>query len=171
MPPTIPINHYRIQWSSNTCLNTSPILKYSAFNEVQHHVTSTPIWMYRAKRKKQNPRLSMKRATISFQLNVLPKPHIKAQSIERTNQKNSGLTSVDRSTKATLSTYNTWIQVSRLQKIYHFQRKKLWFATVLLTAVMASTQEGRDLTVVLSQKKWWTTLLSQHGFRLRGVQS
>ena len=67
----------------------------------------------------------MKRATISFQLNVLPKPHIKAQSIERTNQKNSGLTSVDRSTKATLSTYNTWIQVSRLQKIYHFQRKKL----------------------------------------------
>ena len=67
----------------------------------------------------------MKRATISFQLNVLPKPHIKAQSIERTNQKNSGLTSVDRSTRATLSTYNTWIQVSRLQKIYHFQRKKL----------------------------------------------
>jgi hypothetical protein len=81
--------------------------------------------MYRAKRKKKKTRLSMKRATISFQLNVLPKPHIKAQSIERTNQKNSGLTSVDRSTKATLSTYNTWIQVSRLQKIYHFQRKKL----------------------------------------------
>ena len=54
-----------------------------------------------------------------------------------TNQKNSGLTSVDRSTRATLSTYNTWIQVSRLQKIYHFQRKKLWFATLLLTMVMA----------------------------------
>ena len=29
---------------------------------------------------------------------------------------------------------------------------------------MASTKEGRDLTVVLSQKKWWTTMLSQHGF-------
>ena len=76
----------------------------------------------------------MKRATISFQLNVLPKPHIKAQSIERTNQKNSGLTSVDRSTKATLSTYNPWIQLSRLQKIYHFQSPKLRLATELLTA-------------------------------------
>ena len=28
---------------------------------------------------------------------------------------------MDRSTRATLSTYNTWIHVSRLQKIYHFQ--------------------------------------------------
>ena len=35
--------------------------------------------------------------------------------------KKSGRTSVDRSTRATLSTYNTWIHVSRLQKIYHFQ--------------------------------------------------
>ena len=40
---------------------------------------------------------------------------------------NTGITSVDRSTKATLSTYNPWIQVSRLQKIYHFQHKKLRF--------------------------------------------
>ena len=53
-----------------------------------------------------------------------------------TNQKNSGWTSVDRSTKATLSTYNTWIHVSRLQKIYQFQSSKLrlsgesgWYAT------------------------------------------
>ena len=46
-----------------------------------------------------------------------------------TNQKNSGWTSVDRSTKATLSTYNTWIQLSRLQKIYHFQKSKLSIAT------------------------------------------
>ena len=28
---------------------------------------------------------------------------------------------MDRSTRATLSTYNTWIHVSRLQKIYHFR--------------------------------------------------
>ena len=41
---------------------------------------------------------------------------------------NTGITSVDRSTKATLSTYNPWIQVSRLQKIYHFQHWKLRFA-------------------------------------------
>ena len=149
MPPTIPINHYRIQWSSNTCLNTSPILKYSAFNEVQHHVTSTPIWMYRAKRKKQNPRLSMKRATISFQLNVLPKPHIKAQSIERTNQKNSGLTSVDRSTKATLSTYNTWIQLGRLRKIYHSQRSKLRFTTIAFNSSSGLNARGQILILVM----------------------
>ena len=37
---------------------------------------------------------------------------------------------MDRSTKATLSTYNTWIQLSRLQKIYHFQSPKLRFATI-----------------------------------------
>ena len=36
---------------------------------------------------------------------------------------------MDRSTKATLSTYNTWIHVSRLQKIYHFQSLKLRLAT------------------------------------------
>ena len=36
---------------------------------------------------------------------------------------------MDRSTKATLSTYNTWIQISRLQKIYHFQSLKLRLAT------------------------------------------
>ena len=37
---------------------------------------------------------------------------------------NTGITSVDRSTKATLSTYNPWIQVSRLQNIHHCQHKK-----------------------------------------------
>ena len=36
---------------------------------------------------------------------------------------------MDRSTKATLSTYNTWIQLSRLQKVYHFQNLKLRLAT------------------------------------------
>ena len=35
--------------------------------------------------------------------------------------KKSGRTSVDRSTRATLSTYNTWIHLSRLQKIYQFR--------------------------------------------------
>ena len=46
---------------------------------------------------------------------------------------NTGITSVDRSTKATLSTHNPWIQVSRLQKIYHFQHKKLKFTKRTLT--------------------------------------
>ena len=46
-----------------------------------------------------------------------------------TKQENTGITSVDRSTKATLSTYNTWIQLSRLQKIYRLQSLKLRLAT------------------------------------------
>ena len=62
-----------------------------------------------------------------------------------TNQKNSGWTSVDRSTKATLSTYNTWIHVSRLQKIYHFQSLKLWLDAKPLTAEATDMQQGRDL--------------------------
>ena len=37
-----------------------------------------------------------------------------------TNQNNTGLASVDRSTMATLNTYNTRIQISRVQQIYHF---------------------------------------------------
>ena len=60
--------------------------------------------------------------------------------IERTNQKNSRLTSVDRSTEATLSTYNTWIQLSRLQKIYHFQSLKFQIATQVLTLKVARMQ-------------------------------
>ena len=39
--------------------------------------------------------------------------------------RNAGWISVDRSTKATLNTYNTWIQLGRLQKIYHFHCPKL----------------------------------------------
>ena len=66
-----------------------------------------------------------------------------------TNQKNSGWTSVDRSTKATLSTYNTWIQLSRLQKIYHFQSLKLRLATKPLTVRAARMQQGRDLMLVM----------------------
>ena len=62
-----------------------------------------------------------------------------------TNQKNSGWTSVDRSTKATLSTYNTWIHVSRLQKIYHFQSLKLRLTTKPLTVEAVDMQQGRDL--------------------------
>ena len=54
---------------------------------------------------------------------------------------------MDRSTKATLSTYNTWIQVSRLQKIYHFQSLKLRLSAKPLTVKAANMQQGRDLIV------------------------
>ena len=62
---------------------------------------------------------------------------------------NTGITSVDRSTKATLSTYNPWIQVSRLQKIYHFQHEKLRCTIHTLPISLLHTQEGRDLMLVL----------------------
>ena len=55
---------------------------------------------------------------------------------------NTGITSVDRSTKATLSTYNTWIQLSRLQKIYHPQSLKLQLAAKPLTAGSNSHTTG-----------------------------
>ena len=56
---------------------------------------------------------------------------------------------MDRSTKATLSTYNTWIQLSRLQKIYHFQSVKLRLATEPFTVRVAHMQQGRDLMLVM----------------------
>ena len=56
---------------------------------------------------------------------------------------------MDRSTKATLSTYNTWIQLSRLQKIYHFQHLKLILATIALALEVVHMQQGRDLMLVM----------------------
>ena len=52
---------------------------------------------------------------------------------------------MDRSTKATLSTYNTWIRLSRLQKIYHFQSLKLRLTAKPLTVGAVAMQQGRDL--------------------------
>ena len=52
---------------------------------------------------------------------------------------------MDRSTKATLSTYNTWIRLSRLQKIYHFQSLKLRLTTEPFAAGVVDMQQGRDL--------------------------
>ena len=56
---------------------------------------------------------------------------------------------MDRSTKATLSTYNTWIQLSRLQKVYRFQSLKLRLATQPLTVEVVRMQQGRDLMLVM----------------------
>ncbi len=85
--------------------------------------------------------------------------------------KNTGWISVDRITQDTLSTYNTWIQISRLQKIYHPHWAKWLFASTPLTASEGSAHRSRSLLIGASHWGWWTTLLSQHGFRLRGVQS
>ena len=56
---------------------------------------------------------------------------------------------MDRSTKATLSTYGTWIQVSRLQKIYRNQRLQLRLATKPLTVRVVRMQQGRNLKFVM----------------------
>ena len=56
---------------------------------------------------------------------------------------------MDRSTKAALSTYNTWIQLSRLQKIYHSHSLKLRLPTTPLAAEVARMQQGRDLMLVV----------------------
>ena len=68
---------------------------------------------------------------------------------EWNKSKNTGITSVDRSTKATLSTYNPRIQLSRLQKIYHFQHQKLICTIHTLPIPLVHTQKGRDLMLVL----------------------
>ena len=60
--------------------------------------------------------------------------------------RNTGRISVDRSTKATLSTYNTWMQLSRLQRIYRLQYLKLRLTTVPIAAVAVRTKLGRSLS-------------------------
>ena len=52
---------------------------------------------------------------------------------------------MDRSTRATLSTYNTRLQLSRLQQIYHPQSLKLRLTTKPLTVGAVDMQQGRDL--------------------------
>ena len=54
---------------------------------------------------------------------------------------------MDRNTKATLSTYNTWIQISRLQKIYRFHNLKMRLATAALMLEVTRMRQGKSLTL------------------------
>ena len=56
---------------------------------------------------------------------------------------------MDRSTKATLNTYDTWIQLSRLQKIYQIQDSKIRWCAELLTA---NAQRMREAETYSSTK-------------------
>ena len=56
---------------------------------------------------------------------------------------------MDRSTKATLSTYNTWFQLNRLQRIYHFHNSEFKTPTTALVVVAAQMQQGLDLMIVM----------------------
>ena len=58
---------------------------------------------------------------------------------------------MDRSTKATLSTYNTWIQLGRLQKIYHSQSLKLRFTTLAFNSSSGLNATGPILILVMWQ--------------------
>jgi len=58
---------------------------------------------------------------------------------------------VDRSTVATLITYNTRIQLSRLQKIYHVQNMKCWSAAIVFVNNGSLTATGRGLRLVMLQ--------------------
>ena len=49
---------------------------------------------------------------------------------------------MDRSTKVTLSTYNTWIQIGRLQRIYHLHRPKFQLTVEVLATEAAQMQLG-----------------------------
>ena len=78
---------------------------------------------------------------------------------------------MDRSTRATLSTYNAWIHVSRLQKIYQPHCPILQKPAQPVSAGAGGMQLKKTCSYCHVAEGLWTTLLSQHGFRLRGVQS
>ena len=82
-------------------------------------------------------------------LNRIPQNLHRMQKPVHTNRANTRRTSVDRSTKATLSTYNTWIQISRLQKIYRFHSLKMRLATAALTLGVTRMRQGKSLTLAM----------------------
>ena len=53
--------------------------------------------------------------------------------------------------RATLNTYNTWIQLGRLRKIYHFHRTKLCCNVEPLAALTVSSAVGPTLSFVMWQ--------------------
>ena len=59
---------------------------------------------------------------------------------------------MDRSTRATLSTYNAWIHVSRLQKIYQPHCPKLQKPAQPVSAGAGGMQMKRHVMVVMSQR-------------------
>ena len=76
---------------------------------------------------------------------------------------------MDRSSVTTLNTYSSWTQIRRLQMVYHNQQAKFKFDEIYLP----TCQKGTQGTPILSMQHWkqWATLLYQHRFQLRGVQS
>ena len=77
---------------------------------------------------------------------------------------------MDRSTKVTLSTYNTCVERSRLQSVCDLPR----CCVARVTAIYYDCADGRNLLntkACLLAEGMALTLQSQSGFRFRGVQS
>ena len=89
----------------------------------------------------------------------------------RTNQINPGLTSVDRNATTTLAPYNAWFQLSHLHTTYHLHTFQFKVPAGHLAARCVHMEYGIGLVLLIWMRKWWSSLLGKHGFRLRGIQS
>ena len=87
------------------------------------------------------------------------------------NQINPGLTSVDRNATTTLAPYNAWFQLSHLRTTYHLHTFQFKVPAAHLAARCVHMQYGIGLVLLMWMRKWWSSLLGKHGFRLRGIQS
>merc|ERR1719162_718481 len=54
---------------------------------------------------------------------------------------------------------------------YHFHKLQFGMPTLHLAAGRVRAQQGLSLMLFMELWKWWSSLLSKHGFRLRGIQS
>ena len=82
----------------------------------------------------------------------------------------AGEISMDRNTKATLSTYNTCVERSRLQRICSLPRCCVASVTAICYDC-ADVRNQLNIKACLLAEGMGTTLQSQSGFRFRGVQS
>ena len=89
----------------------------------------------------------------------------------RKNQINPGLTSLDRNATTTLVSYNAWFQLSHLRTTYHLHTFQFKVPAGHLAARCVRMQYGIGLVLLIWVRKWWSSLLGKHGFRLRGIQS
>ena len=67
-------------------------------------------------------------------------------------------------------TYNSWVQQSRLQKIYHFQGSKLRVTPLAFSGVERSSEPGPKPMLLHVALEAMNNTEQQHGSWLRGVQ-
>ena len=67
-------------------------------------------------------------------------------------------------------TYNSWVQQSRLQKIYHFQGSKLRVTPHAFSGGVRSSEPGPKPMLLRVALEAMNNTAQQHGSWLRGVQ-